>query len=109
MLRKLNWLPVKEYFQFLVLVFVFKIQKGEAPNYMVNKLVYNNNIHAYNTRQQKHFFIPPKRSKGAENSVFHKGLKEFNDLPDDVKNSSTIKMFKTNLKMFILKRTNLIE
>ena len=109
MLSSLQWLPVSLYIKYNVLVFIFKVKTGSAPSYLTSKLTYNNEIHQYNTRQQNNFFIPPRNKKIGTNSVFHKGLNDFNKLPNTIKDCSSILTFKKELKMYLLREAYLYQ
>ena len=108
MLRQLQWLPVQEFFRYNVLVFIFKMRIGDAPSYLRNKLTVNNQVHDHDTRQQQNFYIPRRSKKLAANSVFFRGLDDFNKLPNDIKNSSSLENFKRNLKLFLLSENDLL-
>lgn len=100
MLSTLRWLSVKKYVTFFTLVFVHKIKNDLAPKYLQDMLVYNTNIHNYNTRTNLNFHLQTYRKKSSQNSLFFKGLSEYNDLPVDIKNSSTLNIFKSRLRKY---------
>ena len=102
MFQALQWLPVSVYIKFNVLVFIFKIKNGLAPKYLLDKIVYSNEVHGYNTRQKANFFIPPRSKTTSMNSVFFKGLDEFNRLPTGIKCLKTLATFKKQLKIDLL-------
>lgn len=104
----LNWLPVLEYFNYKVLVFIFKLKIGSAPSYLLNKLTYVNEIHSHNTRQRNNFFIAPRNSKLCRNSLFYSGLDAFNKLPSHIKSISSLSTFKWKLKAYLLTKCEIV-
>lgn len=74
-------------------VFVFK-----------NKSKFNlvNNVHNFNTRNNKKFYVPSTKLDVKVNSPECIGLKIFNKLPDSIKESTNIHFFKNKLKNYLL-------
>lgn len=101
MLNNLKWLSVKHSFLYHSLVFIFKIKNGLAPVYLQNKILYNHNIHKYNTRHRDNFHITSVNNTKAQNSVFFRGLKDYNELPENLKSITSLNNFKKALKYYI--------
>ena len=68
-------------------------------------VTFNGDTHQYPTRSKNNFRIKHMKSAKARNLVFHKGLIEFNSLPDEVKNEASDGLFKSKLRSFL--KTNL--
>ena len=54
------------------------------------------------TRQQNNLFVPPTRTLIGERDMRVNGPRLWNDLPEAVKNLSSIHCFKRNLKLHLL-------
>lgn len=101
MLTVLQWLPVQKRLFYLTMVFVYKILKGLLPSYLQSFITFNNEIHNYNTRNQLNMHIEKTNSKKAMNSLFFKGLIEYNSLPQDIKEANNLDNFKRALIFYI--------
>lgn len=62
----------------------------------------NKDIHGFNTRYKNNFCVPNSRGRIAYTSPGRFGIKIFNRLPEEIKNSNTIFNFKNNLKTFLM-------
>ena len=60
-------------------------------------------IHPYDTRFSSDISLETVRTNLAANFVLHKGVKLFNNLPDDLKCMSDLNKFKRNLKCYLLR------
>lgn len=105
MLDALDLLNVKQRVHEATLKFIHKLKHGGLPDYLNEMVTYNRDIHQYPTRSSNNFWITCKKSAKARNSVFHKGLIEFNSLPGDVKDERSVGLFKSKLRRFL--KTNL--
>lgn len=76
-------------------VYVFS-NKG---NFQLNK-----DIHDVNTRQKDLMHVPLAKYKIAHNSPSHIGTRIFNHLPDYIKSSKNVNLFKNKLRLFLLER-----
>lgn len=101
MLKTLNWISVEDRFYYLAMIFIFKITKNMLPGYFRSFITYNNEIHSYNTRNQNNFHISKTRLNKSMQSLFFKGLNDFNNLPMDIRNCQNLRSFKKQLLLFI--------
>ena len=67
--------------------FVYKLYHRQLPAYLNFTLV--NEIHDHETRSRDDIFIERVRKQGTRNSLYFRGLEEFNSLPAEVRNPST--------------------
>lgn len=102
MLKRLDWLPVDKFLTHQNMTFIYKIKNGLTPNYLREKLIACASVHPYPTRNSSDFYVTAKNRKSAENILFHKGLLEFNSLPEHVKNAVSIGQFKFLLKKHLM-------
>ena len=97
MLSALEWISVSNRLLYMAMIFIYKIMNSLMPSYFNEFICYTNQIHRYNTRNNENFYITRTNYKKTMNSLFFKGCDQFNKLPEDVKNSSTLIIFKSRL------------
>lgn len=78
------------------------MRRGITPEYLNTRLVFNENVHNYNTRTRSDLRVTVKTKKSTERSIFHKGFVAYNHLPGDVKDSNNLITFKRKLKEKLL-------
>lgn len=81
--------------------FIHKLKNGQLPRYLSEMVTYNFNIHEYPTRSRTDFRVECKRDSKSSNSLFHRGLIQFNALPVNIKNERSEGIFKEKLRRFI--------
>ena len=64
----------------------------------------NNQIHSYNTRSSKSFHLPRTRTKLRQFSIKYQGLKTFNSLNSDIKESVNYSSFTKKLKSHLISK-----
>lgn len=101
MLNVLEWLSVKQRLKYFTLVFVFKILNGLCPSYFCNYIVYNYQIHNHLTRSNNHLHIERKNSIKFMHTLFADGFREYNLLPNKIKESISLNVFKKHLLQYI--------
>lgn len=101
MLEVLDWVNIKQNWYIQTMIFIFKIVNRMVPNYLGNRLVRVNEIHSYGTRARENFYVSSTTRDLTSNSLFHKGIIEFNSLPANLKTVSSIKAFKKNLWNYV--------
>lgn len=89
----MNWLSVEDRLYLVCMIFKCKISKNMLPSYFNQFIIYNSSIHNHNTRNNENLL--------SMNSVFFKGLNEFNILPASIKNSTNVYTFKNQLLIAI--------
>ena len=98
--RSLKWLDVTEKVLFNDLVLVFKCVNGLAPDYLGKYFIKRSAVHNKNTRGCNNFVVPRCRLSMGQRAFYFRGPKEWNGLPDNIKNTKDIDSFKQRL--FIL-------
>ena len=76
------------------------------PQYIVQQLIVNSNIHTYNTRQQSDIHYNPIRTKLEEQLINTKISVEWNSLDEAIKDSLSSPSAIANLKNFLLQKYN---
>ena len=85
MLNTLNLLNVKQTILFRTLIFLFKIIKGLAPNYLTEKIIFNHQIRNRTLRSANKICPIDAIKACSQNSLFYKGIKLFNTLTIELK------------------------
>ena len=101
MLKKLNWLNIKNLIFFNVCIFLYKIQNNLLPDQLKEYITQNFEYHEHNTRFKNDFHLNNSSKLVVYKSIFHKGINEYNKLKDTIKNQKNFKKFKTALKNYL--------
>ena len=100
-LMELHWLKIKECIVYKVCVLMVKCIKGSAPQYLSEVVIKD---HRCSLRSATLNNLPTVRCNTAiaHNSAFSStGPRLWNMLPNDIKSSSDLEVFKTRLKTFL--------
>ena len=101
-LKKLHFLPKKYRINFKIALLVFKCLKHCAPGYLQELIVLHKPSAAYDFRRNCDLLLLEKTSQlnyNKSESIFsHASVTVWNDLPLDIRESSSISSFKTKLK-----------
>lgn len=102
MLEKLKLMSVNETITYNTLTFVYKIVKGQAPQYLTNKIVYNYQNQTRNLRNSCDIKLTTATKSTSQNSLFYKGVKLYNSLPKVITEEMSFCKFKSLLKDHIM-------
>lgn len=99
-LRELHWLPVPQRVVFKVLVHVYNLlHDTAAPQYLASSL--NQHVPSRSLRSglsYKLLTVPRTTSQAGDRAFSTIGPKLWNSLPDDIKRSTSVELFKQRLK-----------
>ena len=98
---ELHWLKINECIVYKVCVLMYKCIKGSAPQYLSEVVIKD---HGHSLRSTTLNNLPTVRCNTAiaHNSAFSStGPRLWNKLPNDIKSSSDLEIFKTRLKTFL--------
>ena len=102
-LYHLHWLPVKFRIQFKLLLLVFKALNGSAPAYLLDKLTLKPQS-KLRSSNQKLLIVPQSNMKNyGDRSFSVAGPKLWNSLPKTLRLTSSVEIFKKNLKTHLFK------
>jgi hypothetical protein len=93
-LQQLNWLPVSYMLQYKDTVMAYKCLKGLAPPYLARRFTSRSQTHGRATRQMDELDIPFYRTAAGQRSFLYRATKLWNDLDNNIKDSSSIGVFK---------------
>jgi hypothetical protein len=101
-LKELHWLPIELRIKFKILCFVYKCLNDNAPEYLKNLLVIRTqNRILRSSSKYKQLVIPlVRKSTFASRSFSVVGPTLWNHIPDEIKESPTIDLFKCKLKTY---------
>ena len=108
LLMELHWLPIELRIEFKIILIVFKIFKGLAPSYL-SSLITRKPESRYNLRNSSDKTLlsyPSFKSKATigDRAFIFAAPKLWNNLPRDIRESSSINSFKSKLKTFLFKK-----
>ena len=95
--RSLKWLDVTEKVLFNDLVLVFKCVNGLAPDCLGRYFLKLSAVHNKNTRGCNNFVVPRCRLSMGQKAFYFLGPKEWNGLPDNIRNTKDIDSYKRRL------------
>lgn len=101
MLSTLRWLCVKDRLFYLAMIFVYKILHGLMPDYYNEYVTYVGEVHNYETRGSRNLYIPRQNMSKTMRLLVIKGFDQFNRLPEKVKQSCSVRVFKRELLSYI--------
>lgn len=94
MMDELGYMPLEDEIKRDVVTFVFKIEKGTMPEYLDRFIVRNNEVHSYNTRTGQELHLRHVEKTQTLNTVFHRGLVLYNEVPVNIKSSVSVGAFR---------------
>lgn len=102
-LKLLHWLPVRLRVKFKILVIVYKALNNLGPNYIRAMLTLSAAMRTTrsNSLYQKLEVPNTKRKIFADRTFSVQGPRWWNELPNDLKQCTTVDTFKTNLKTLL--------
>lgn len=101
MLDTLDWLSIRQTITLNSLLLIFKSINNLLPRYMTKNLIYNRDIHNYQTRTRDDFRLPTATKTTTQNTLYYKGLKIFNELPTDAKQTTSVAAFRELCTEFV--------
>lgn len=104
MLLTLEWLKVSDKLYLSAMIFIYKIVNKLQPSYFNEFIVFNHEIHGHLTRTRDNIYLSQVHKKKSMNSLFFKGIDQFNKLSPEIKNSPSVKLFKYKLIEHIKQR-----
>lgn len=102
MLSDLNLLNVTNRIELNVLSIVYKLKNNMLPAYLCENLMYVHNTYSNMTlRNTNDFRLPSFKKTSSQQNLFYTGLQKFNSLPINIKNLSTLNIFKRTLTLHL--------
>lgn len=101
MLEATSALSVKQEILFGTLKLAYKIKNGMVPKYLSGTCRRNNENHGYNLRNNDDFRLPLYRKSNTQRMLMYNGLKEFNNLPNEIKSAISYSIFVSRVREFV--------
>ena len=93
-----SWPNLQKRRDYLKSILVFKSINGLAPAYLIGEFKHAREIHSYRTRHRDLLRIPLAKTTKYQGSFRINGARTFNQLPLEIRQSLTLKEFKTKAK-----------
>ncbi len=104
MLETLEIMSVNQRIWFQTLKLVHKIKNEMVPEYLAEMTKTNGEIHGRNLRNRNDFRLPTVNKKTTRNMMLYIGLKQFNELPMEIKSEKIMKRFELKLSEFVINK-----
>jgi hypothetical protein len=103
----LKLLKCNDIHNFFLAIFVYKQQHNLLPKIFSKYFVKNSSIHNRETRGSNNLFVPRFRLKSSKKSIKYAGVVTWNPIPNDIKEVTSLKLFKRKYKDSLLSHYNL--
>ena len=105
--KQLHWLPIKARIEFKILVLVYKCLNNMAPEYLKSLLSYKlESKQGLRSKDNKELAVPHTvRKTFADRSFSVYGPRVWNKLPLDLRDCTSLPMFKQRLKTHLFRRS----
>jgi len=100
-LQALQFMSVKQRLYHSVCIFIYKILNNMLPVSLRNKIEIESESQRQ-TRQAGNIVLGLRKIRNAQKSVFYEGVKLYNSLPFRIKQCDRLKIFKRELKEYML-------
>ena len=97
-----EWLNVKSLLSFDKGVMTYKILHDLCPENLRHKFTERSMITDYRTRNHGDLQIPKVRLEYAKRSFYFSGVKNWNDIPDNIRERESVARFKTGFREYLL-------
>ncbi len=96
-LQSLHWLPIKIRISYKILLLAYKALNGLAPAYLTSLLSRYSPTSSLRS-QNSGLLVVPRIAKSTKGGFSYLDPKPWNSLPDNVRGSDTLSLFKSRLK-----------
>ena len=83
---------------------MYNADKGTLPNKVQVNFKRNCDVHNYNTRSKDNFYTRQTTTQMSKMSVNLKGVEIWNDLPNQIKTSVSLNIFKKRVRKALLEK-----
>ena len=104
LVSKLGWMNIRQRYLYFLILLIFKCIHGLAPNYLTNNVIFDFEVSQKATRKHEmNLYLNLPENEFHKNMLFYSGAKEWNSLPNYLKDCNDIVQFKQKLKSYIKK------
>ena len=79
MLEMLQWNSIKQRIYFNTLKFIHRIESGNVPEILANKLITRKEKNNRTLRSNDSYHLPDAKKTATQNGLFYKGIKIYNE------------------------------
>lgn len=110
MLKALNWLSISQMIKYNALIYIYKMLNDQLPKYLAKNLIRTNTLHNRLTRQNNEYNLrlPNYSTNFTQKNIFYNGVKLFNELPNEIKQSQSLNIFKEKCKKYIMENYEIL-
>ena len=101
-LRDLSWLSIPDRERFFRMSHLFRVRHKLAPGYLLPNFKSISEAHSHNTRGSAHNFVLNRELSLSQTGFAFQAIKQWNDLPNDIKSIKVFRVFKRKLKEFFI-------
>ena len=101
MIHELRWMNINQRYQYFTLLLMYKCLNNQAPSYLSSQFNYVSS--STHNATNKNLLLPRPNTELFKRSFSYAGPKLWNDLPREIRLSSSLQQFKISLKDYILK------
>lgn len=101
MLKTLNMMDVRQRINFNVILTIHKAATGCLPDYLCNQLKTVNELQPYNLRTNQMYRVPQYKKDSTQKSIFHNGVKMYNDFKKIKSTNVSINVMKSQLEEYV--------
>ena len=103
--KHLGLLNLSGIYEYMVAIFMFKFRDNDLPLIFNSMFTVNSSKHDYPTRQADDYQIPNWRLETKRRSISVQGAYIWNRIPTDIKNVSSLNVFKYTFKRHVVATT----
>ena len=101
-LRELSWLSIADRVRFFRMSHLFRIRHKLAPSYLLHNFKSISDAHTHNTRGSNVNYVLSRELSLSPTSFSFLAIKQWNELPNDIKSIREFRVFKRKLKEFFI-------
>ena len=101
-LKRLQWLPVRDQLYYRQVIMCFKCMTGSAPGYLTEQFIKRSNVSKRSTRNAQALDIPLFRSASGQKTFYYQVVSLWNSLTPKLKLCQSQREFKQSLKRLLL-------
>ena len=96
--KSLKILPLDDIFKENISVFIYQTLKTGQNTNISGSFINHSDIHAYQTRYRDNLVLPRSRKSRTQKGFLYRGIKVWNSLSNDTKDSKTVRLLRLNLR-----------
>jgi len=102
-MKKYNLLSIKQLYQLDLAVLMFKYHNHSLPLEFSN--IFKIRFLKVQTRSSSNIIMPSLKNAVSQQSIKFSGPKRWNRIPNDIKNSKSINLFRKKMKHYLIANT----